>query len=156
MAGRYPYLHAWQRENSIDYAITKEALIALELESLAKRNVLALSGGERRRAAIAAVLAQTPEIYLLDEPLNQLDPKYQIQVLNYFRALVETKNNTVVMALHDVNLATRFCSHVIMLFDDGNYLVGSMNELLQQTNLEKLYGQKMQAIDTELGRMWFY
>lgn len=118
--------------------------------------MLALSGGERRRAAIAAVLAQTPEIYLLDEPLNQLDPKYQIQVLNYFRALVETKNNTVVMALHDVNLATRFCSHVIMLFDDGNYLVGSMNELLQQTNLEKLYGQKMQAIDTELGRMWFY
>ena len=90
----------------------------LGLRDFAMRLVPTLSGGEQRRVAMAALLAQAPQIYLLDEPSNHLDPLHQIQVLNLFRALT-AQGASIIATLHDPTLAERFADRVLLLYGDG-------------------------------------
>ncbi|EGP55953.1 ABC transporter-like protein [Agrobacterium tumefaciens F2] len=98
-----------------DRALFAEALKTVGLEDKARAQVNTLSGGLRQRAFIAMVLAQDTEVILMDEPVNHLDMKYQYAVLNLVRELTDRHGKTVIVVLHDLNLASTFADDVIML-----------------------------------------
>ena len=98
-----------------DRALFAEALKTVGLEDKAKAQVNTLSGGQRQRAFIAMVLAQDTDVILMDEPVNHLDMKYQYAVLSLVRELTDRHGKTVIVVLHDLNLASTFADDVIML-----------------------------------------
>lgn len=142
-AARFPHRHYFAKNDNDDHAIIQNALRQMGLEKLASRKITQLSGGEKRRLALASVIAQTPTIFLLDEPSNHLDIRHQMQTLHYLRELVKKDGKASIMALHDVNLAQQFCDHILMLFGNGETLHGKTQDVLTQKNLHKLYGYEM-------------
>ena len=153
LIGRHPHLSLWQWETKEDERIAREALEAVELSDFAARRTDTLSGGEQRRVAIAALLAQKPRIFLLDEPTNHLDPHHQLRVLGLFRDLART-GSTVITTLHDPTLAARFADRVLLLFGDGRWNAGPVREVLTAGNLSKLYNSPMIEIEKD-GRRVF-
>ncbi len=153
LIGRHPHLSLWQWETAADERIAREALAAVELESFAERRTDTLSGGELRRVAIAALLAQRPGVFLLDEPTNHLDPHHQIGVLGLFRALASS-GSAVITTLHDPTLAARFADRVLLLFGDGRWCAGPVREVLTAASLSELYNSPMMEIEKD-GRRVF-
>ena len=145
LVGRHPHISRFKWESEDDYRITADALRAMGLEDLSSRDVLTLSGGERRRLAIAQVLAQTPEVYLLDEPTNHLDPQHQLDALQIFRRAAD-QGAGVVASLHDVNLAARFADRCLLLFGDGRWQIGQTEKILNESNLSELFATPMEAV----------
>ncbi|MDX1812769.1 MAG: ABC transporter ATP-binding protein, partial [Gammaproteobacteria bacterium] len=111
------------------------------------RYINTLSGGERQRVAIAMLIAQQPQVYLLDEPINHLDVRHQINIMQLFNALKNQRDTAIIMILHDLNLAMRFCDHILMLFDNGQTRQGTTHEMLTTANLETLYGYPIHKIN---------
>lgn len=145
LIGRHPHIGALGLETRQDREIALRSLDRVGLPTFAARDINTLSGGERRRVAIAQVLTQTPDIYLLDEPTNHLDPQHQLDVLQSFRD--ETEKGSAVMAnLHDVNLAVRFATHCLLLYGDGRWELGETSDVLEHERLSTLYGTRMEAI----------
>lgn len=140
LTGRHPYLGYWQNEGPGDIDQALAALKAVDLGGFADRSVTSLSGGEARRLAFAALMVQEPDIMLLDEPTNHLDLRHQVQIMSMIRQQTIGAGATAVAALHDVNLAARYCSHVLMLFGQGQWCAGSTEEMLNEDSLERLYG----------------
>ena len=138
MIGRHPHLQFWQREGERDLAIAHSALARLGLADHALRAVTTLSGGEQRRTAMAALLAQQPRIYLLDEPSNHLDPHHQILVLSLFRDLC-AEGACIIATLHDPTLADRFADRVLLLHGDGRHRLGETADVLNSESLSALY-----------------
>lgn len=147
LVGRHPHLKPWMREQASDYAVAEQALHLMGLESLAKRSCMDLSGGESRRLAMATLLVQDPDMYLLDEPTNHLDPANQVSVLNVLGQHIRINKKAGMMALHEVNLATCYCSHCLLLFGDGQWLAGPTDTLLTTDNLSRLYQCQMRLVD---------
>ena len=138
LIGRHPHLAAWQWESEADYRIARAMLARVGLGSVANRSTATLSGGEQRRVAMAALLAQEPQVFLLDEPTNHLDPHHQLQILNVFREQTHT-GRAVVATLHDPTIAARYADRVLLLHGDGNWTCGATHEVLTATNLSGLY-----------------
>ncbi len=151
MTGRHPHLAYWEREGSQDKKKALDAIHAVDLAGFEDRSVTGLSGGEARRLAFAALMVQEPAILLLDEPTNHLDMKHQIRVMNLVETLVGNQQRCAMIAMHDVNLAARYCNHILMLFGDGDWLAGPANELLNQQNLERLYQCPVESVGTPAG-----
>ena len=154
LIGRHPHIDFWRWESHADVAVARRALKAVGLEGLEQRPQTMLSGGERRRLAIATILAQDPAVYLLDEPAQQLDLHHQLALLGRFAGLARAPGRALIMSLHDVNLAVRHCSHILMLFGDGETLLGSATELLTPGNLSRLFGTGIRELDWEGGRLF--
>ena len=138
LIGRHPHLSLWQWESAEDERLARDALRAVDMEAFAPRRTGTLSGGEQRRVAVAALLAQQPAIFLLDEPTNHLDPHHQLAVLGLFRALADS-GSTVITTLHDPTLAARFADRVLLLFGDGRWLLGPVGTTLSAASLSELY-----------------
>ncbi len=138
LLGRYPHLPLLAREGAADLGIARDALQRLGLEAMDDRFTDTLSGGERRRCAIAALLAQQPRVFLLDEPTNHLDPHHQLAVLELFHALCGA-GHTVIATLHDPTLAARFADRALLLGGDGRWLAGPAAQLLDAASLSALY-----------------
>jgi iron complex transport system ATP-binding protein len=145
MIGRHPHITRWAWASGRDLEIARAALQAVDLDALEKRDVLTLSGGERRRLAVAQVLTQDPSIYLLDEPTNHLDPQHQLDVLRLFRARADA-GKTVIVSLHDVNLAARFADRCLLLFGDGRWESGNSDQILTPERLSALYATHVEAL----------
>ncbi len=146
MIGRHPHIGRFQWESAEDLAIGHAALAAVDLDGLARRDVLTLSGGERRRLAIAQVLAQQPDVFLLDEPTNHLDPQHQLDALRLFRQRADD-GAAVIATLHDVNLAVRFADRCLLLYGDGRWDLGATHEVLDEGRLTRLYRTEMEAVE---------
>jgi iron complex transport system ATP-binding protein len=151
LIGRHPHIDFWSWESAEDREIATQALHEAQLSDFANREVATLSGGERRRVAIATILAQNPTAFLLDEPLNYLDPHHQLDVLNLFAARAQ-RGHAVLMSLHDVGLAARFCERALLLFGDGEWIEGPVSEVLNEASMTRLYGVPMREIIWDSGR----
>ena len=145
MIGRHPHIGRLRWETSLDREIARHALDQVGLLAFAERDVLTLSGGERRRLAVAQILTQAPGIYLLDEPTNHLDPQHQLHVLKIFHAM-SRRGRTVVASLHDVNLAARFADRCLLLFGDGRWEIGDTATILTGDRLSSLYETPMDTV----------
>jgi iron complex transport system ATP-binding protein len=152
MTGRHPHLGYWEREGSQDKQKALDAIRAVDLEGFEARSVTGLSGGEARRLAFAALLVQEPSILLLDEPTNHLDMKHQIRIMNLVETQITQAQRSAMIALHDVNLAARYCSHILMLFGNGDWQAGPVSELLSLENLERLYQCPVESVQTSGGK----
>ena len=146
LIGRHPYLQAWQWEGEADFSAARRALQQVGLDSFEDRGVTTLSGGERQRLEIATLLTQDPWLMLLDEPTNHLDLRHQIEILSLLSGSAAAGARTVIMVLHDPNLAARFCDHVLLLFEDGECAHGPAARLLTPEHLERLYGHPVRAL----------
>ncbi|GKW49933.1 ABC transporter ATP-binding protein [Halomonas sp. NCCP-2165] len=142
LIGRHPYLSPWQREGAEELRLAEAALERLDITHLADRLVGTLSGGERQRLAIATVLTQAPAIWLADEPTNHLDLYHQTEVMALL-AGEASAGRAVMMCLHDLNLAARWCSHLLLLYPDGEACWGPAEAMLEPAALERLYGQRL-------------
>lgn len=147
LMGRHPHLDGWGWESRRDRDLALQALKQMELLDLQHRDHRSLSGGERQRLALAALLTQQPRIALLDEPANHLDPGHQIRLLNRVLESMRTRNTTLMMSLHDPNLALRFCDRALLLFEDGEWRTGPAREVITAAHLERLYGHPMQSVE---------
>ena len=152
MTGRHPHLSYWEREGSRDKQKALDAIREVDLEGFEARSVTRLSGGEARRLAFASLMVQEPAILLLDEPTNHLDMKHQIRIMDQVERLVVNDQRCAMVALHDVNLAARYCSHILMLFGEGDWQAGPASDLLNPENLEKLYQCPIETLHTAAGR----
>lgn len=153
MIGRHPHIGRFQWESANDVAIGRAALASVDLEGLARRDVLTLSGGERRRLAIAQVLTQQPDVYLLDEPTNHLDPQHQLDALRLFRDRADA-GAAVIASLHDVNLAVRYADRCLLLYGDGRWDIGATGDVLDERRLSELYSTAMESVAWRSARLF--
>jgi iron complex transport system ATP-binding protein len=153
LVGRHPHLSRWQWEGVNDIRIAREALVAADMGGTEARDVRTLSGGERRRVALAALLAQQPKLFLLDEPSSHLDLSHQIGLLDRLVSTVRADGRALVMVVHDVNLALRYCDQALLL-SGGEALAGPASSLLTAERLSGLYGVPLRALAGPRGRVF--
>jgi iron complex transport system ATP-binding protein len=151
LTGRHPHRGRWALEGEDDRAIARAALTAVGLGGFETRLVTTLSGGERRRVEIAALLAQDPPIGLWDEPANHLDLRHQSDILRTLARRAHRRGGLNLFVLHDVNAARRFASHVLLLFPDGTVTAGPVDVLTCPT-LERVYGCAFQEVANDYCR----
>ena len=148
LIGRHPWLAPWDLETAEDVALARRALARLELSELEARLVSTLSGGERQRVAIATALAQTPELWLADEPTNHLDLRHQVAVMELLHGEAQNDHG-VFLCVHDLNLAARWCDHLLLLYPDGQACWGPAAEMLVPDALEQLYDQPLARAEVD-------
>ena len=148
LLGRLPHLDWWRGESAHDVQLAHTALAAVGLSDIADRRAAMLSGGERRRLALAALLSQEVPLCLLDEPTSHLDLHQQIAFMDL---LIGWNERTLVMTLHDVNIAARYCTHALLLFGEGQWCAGPVTEMLSAEVLSRLYRHPVVAVDTAQG-----
>jgi len=145
LIGRHPFLSPWQQEGAEDHARAAAALERLDLTHLAERELSTLSGGERQRVSLATVLTQAPAVWLADEPTNHLDLHHQVAVMGLL-AEQAAQGGGVMMCLHDLNLAARWCSHLLLLYPDGEACWGPAEAMLVPDALARLYRQPLRCV----------
>ena len=142
MMGRTPHLGRFQRESQYDRRVVEEALTVTNSFHLVNRRITELSGGEKQRIAIARALAQEPDVILLDEPTAFLDINHQTEILDIIRRLNSDCGLTVIMVLHDLNLASEYCDKLILLNKGRIYALGSPTEIITSENIKTVYGSR--------------
>ncbi|MCL6518578.1 MAG: heme ABC transporter ATP-binding protein [Armatimonadetes bacterium] len=140
LMGRAPYLGRLEFEDQDDLEIAREALKRTNLLHLANRRIEKLSGGERQRVMIARALAQNTDILFLDEPTAHLDINYQVEILHLLKRENVEYGKTIVVVLHDLNLAAEFCNRLLMLSGGKLYVDGTPEEVITASNVQKVYG----------------
>jgi iron complex transport system ATP-binding protein len=154
LSARHPYHANRYWEGSDDHQAAVLALASMEVDDLAARDVRTLSGGERQRVAIAALLAQQTPLLLLDEPANALDLAHQVSVMGLLARLCREQDRTVVMIGHDLNLAARISTHVLLLMGDGRWTAGATDQIMRPALLGDYLGHPIDMIEHE-GRRIF-
>lgn len=144
--GRHPHHGLISRWSKADDAAIAAALDATHTGELADRVVDELSGGQRQRVWIAMALAQETDLLLLDEPTTFLDVSHQIDVLDLLTDLNRARGMTIVMVLHDLNLAARYADWLIAMAAGRLHAQGSPEEVLTEANLEAVFGLKSRVI----------
>lgn len=157
--GRYPWHGALGRFGAVDRHKVDEAMRLTDVVGLADRLVDTLSGGERQRVWIAMLVAQDSECLLLDEPISALDIAHQVEILTLIHSLSRQRNLSVLLVLHDVNMAARFCDELIALHSGKLLARGTPQALMQPAQLAAIYGLPMgilahPANGTPIGFAW--
>ncbi len=145
LVGRHPHLGRLQWESEADIDCARDALSRFGLAGFEDRDVRTLSGGERRRVALAALVAQDPDLLLLDEPSSHLDLGQQIAALDALDALARERGKALVMALHDLHLALRYADYAVAL-GAGKAIIGPAPEILSVDTLSTLFGHRLAAV----------
>jgi iron complex transport system ATP-binding protein len=128
--GRYPHQNWLQQWSEEDEFMVYKALKETKMKEFADRPIDSLSGGQRQRAWIAMTLAQGTNILLLDEPTTYLDMTHQIDILDLLFELNEREERTIVMVLHDLNLASRYAHHVVAVHNQTVYAQGKPEDII--------------------------
>ena len=144
--GRYPWHGALGRFSREDQGKVEQALALTDTERFADRRVDELSGGERQRVWLAMLLAQDARYLLLDEPTSALDIAHQVEVLSLVRNLCDELDIGVVVVLHDINMAARYCDHLIALHSGRLLVQGSPDQLMSSETLQAIYGIPMAVV----------
>jgi iron complex transport system ATP-binding protein len=139
LMGRHPHLGLFELEGPRDFAVARDALAATGTAELEDRRFSTLSGGEKQRVVIAAALAQSSEILLLDEPTASLDLGYQLEVASLVTRLNRERGVTIVISTHDLNLAAGVCRELVMLRHGRVVAAGATREALTPAHVRELY-----------------
>jgi iron complex transport system ATP-binding protein len=140
LMGRIPYRKQFQFfETADDFAVAEKYIQLTGISELRDKNMNALSGGEQQLAGIARALTQEPQLLLLDEPTSHLDITHQVQILNLIRRLSENLGLTVLMIIHDLNLAGEYCDSLIMMQKGAIRKKGTPHEVLNYEDIEAVY-----------------
>ncbi len=148
--GRYPYHNLFSRWSEEDERQVQTAMRLTGTESLSENMLESLSGGQRQRAWIAMTLAQNTPCLLLDEPTTYLDLTYQIEILDLLKKLNTDECKTIVMVLHDLNLAARYADHIIALKNGVIYTQGTPQQVLTEANIQNVFGLTSKVISDPL------
>ncbi len=152
LLGRFPHASGWAGYTLEDRAEAAAALRHMRMEEFAQRRVVSLSGGERQRVRIAQILAQRPNVFLMDEPLQHLDLAHQAHVVALIAARVRDFNETAVMVLHEPLWIGRACTHALIFSGDGQVVGGAAADLLTRERLERAYGCALSEVAHGEGR----
>lgn len=139
--GRFPYSKGNLKKN--DRTFIDNAIGYMDLEEFRHQYIDELSGGQRQRAYIAMTLAQDTDYILLDEPLNNLDMKHSVQIMQVLRKLVTELNKTVVIVIHDINFASCYSDYIVAMKNGKLIKQGSIAEIMQTSVLEEIYGMEI-------------
>lgn len=143
--GRAPYLGQFGREDEKDRQAVRHAMEATGTWGLRDRVITELSGGEFQRLLVAQALAQETCIMLLDEPTAHLDINFQVEVMDLLFHLNHEKRTTILIALHDLNLASQYCGRLFLLSGGGLVKAGTPEEVLTGTLIQEIYGVKVEV-----------
>ena len=135
--GRFP--HCGGRLQDIDHEKVDEALTYMNLTELRHRYLEELSGGQRQRAFIAMILAQDTPYIFLDEPLNNLDIKYSVEMMKIIKMMVEELDKTVIVVLHDINFAAAYAGHIVAMKDGKIHRAGTPDEIITKEVLNPVF-----------------
>lgn len=144
--GRYPHQSFFRQWSVEDEKAVNDAMKMTNIEALADRTISDLSGGQRQRCWIAMVLAQQTEIVLLDEPTTYLDLKVQVDLLELLTEMAHQHQRTLVIVLHDLNLAAAYADHLIMMKEGEIYTQGSPEKVFNAENLQAVFGLSAKVI----------
>ncbi|WP_105422548.1 ABC transporter ATP-binding protein [Neorhizobium sp. T25_27] len=151
--GRHPHQSLFSRWTRKDDEAVESALAATKTVELAERPVDELSGGQRQRVWIAMALAQQTDVLLLDEPTTFLDINHQVEVLDLLTDLNHARGTTVVMVLHDLNLAARYADYLVAIAEGSVHVAGSPEDVLTEENVRQVFGLESRVItDPTSGR----
>jgi iron complex transport system ATP-binding protein len=153
LMGRSPYLGRLLFESEKDLEIARKAMEWTKILPFSERPIEELSGGERKRVFIARALAQEPEVILLDEPTANLDIQHQIDFLDLILTLNRERGLTIVMASHDMNIASEFCDRLILLQGGKIYKTGTPEQVVTKENIESVYGCEVWIDQHPVSRM---
>ena len=128
----------------------------VQLGHLGKRYPHQLSGGQRQRVALARALATKPSLLLLDEPLNNLDMKHAVQIMQALRRLCDERGRTVILVIHDINFAANYSDHIVALKNGTLSFSGLSEQVVTETNLSELYDLDFEIIRSERGCLCNY
>ncbi|OOF49432.1 iron-hydroxamate transporter ATP-binding subunit [Rodentibacter genomosp. 1] len=145
--GRYAWNGLFGREREADRQAVTKALQLTHTEKFADQLVDTLSGGERSRIWLAMLLAQESRFLLLDEPLAALDIAHQVEVMQLIHQLSRELNLGVVIVIHDINLAARFCDHLVALHSGKLLAQGNAHDIVNTTSLQQIYGIELNVIE---------
>ncbi|RJG37976.1 ABC transporter ATP-binding protein [Motilimonas pumila] len=144
--GRYPWHGLLGRLTRQDNEFIDQAMTLTHTEQYANRLVDTLSGGERQRVWLAMLLAQKTHYLLLDEPLSALDIRHQIEVLALIKRLSKELNLGVIIVLHDINMAARFCDHIVAMHSGRMLCEGNVKSIITPDWLKQIYNLDMDVI----------
>ncbi len=153
LLGRKPHLK-WGVGKK-DLAVAEEILRYMRIEALAGRYLNELSGGQKQKVLLARALAQEPEVLLLDEPTSNLDIRHQLEVLELVGDLARRRRRTVLLVMHDLNLAARFSDKLVLLKDGRIYAAGRPKKVLTEENIGVVYGVEALVNDSKYGLQVF-
>lgn len=139
LMGRFPHLDRFEALKQLDYEILEDALKLTDTYHLRKRKICDLSGGEKQRVILAQGFTQQPCLLLLDEPTSHLDIAHQVKILNLVKKLNKERGLTVIVVLHDLNLASSYCDKLILLNEGEIFKEGTPQKVLTYQNIEEVY-----------------
>ena len=143
LLGRRPHI-SWKTSER-DTEKVLETLQMLNIENLAMRDINELSGGQQQKVFIACALTQEPDVLLLDEPTSNLDIRHQLEVMNILKDIVREKRISAIMAIHDLNLASRYADRIIMMNSGEIFSAGDPVSALTPENIEHVYGVEVRV-----------
>ena len=138
--GRYPYTNAMGKMTPRDKEVVAEAMSRVHASDLADRDFTTLSDGQRQRIMLARAIAQEPEIIILDEPTAYLDIRHKIELLDILREMAYEKGITVIMSLHEIDLATKISDYLLCVKGDTIAAFGPPEDILAGDAIDQLYG----------------
>lgn len=143
--GRYP--HSQGRLKDEDEKKIRQSIEYMNLQEIENRFIDELSGGQRQRAYIAMILAQDTKYIFLDEPLNNLDVKYSIEMMLTLRKLVQELGKTVIIVIHDINFAAAYADEIVAMKDGRIIKEGAVQEIINQTVLAEVFNHEFYIAD---------
>lgn len=153
LLGRFPLLkNSWDNYSEKDYEIVENNINLLNIKELRDRNVETLSGGELQKALLARALAQEAKILLLDEPTSALDLNNAVEFMKILKNISIKKEMSVVIIIHDLNLASLFCDSLIILKDGKFIEKGSPKEVINEKNIKSVYNLDCKVCYNENGK----
>lgn len=144
--GRFPHTRRLQES---DRAIVDDALGTVGMNEYASRHIDELSGGQRQRAFLAMILAQSTDYVLLDEPLNNLDMRYVVQIMGLVRDLAHRQGKSVVLVIHDINVAAAYSDNMIAMKNGTIHCAGTVEDIMQEPVLEPLYDMPLRLAQVD-------
>lgn len=147
LMGRNPYQRRLQNESKSDMDIVEQSMRQTNTWHLRQSSPNQMSGGELQRVMIARALAQQTPILLLDEPTSNLDISHQLEIMDLLVDINSTQHKTILIVVHDLNLALRYCPRSILIHDCGLFFQGSTAEALSPDNVRKVFGVESRILD---------